>query len=116
MTDEIIMTTPQTTQTRDHRSLLTLLATTALAVSNLIVGILQNNAFLMIASAVLAALFAAVYMIRLRRQGATDRSASTSATADRRRSQKFPFFVFVGILFVALPALFWLMQRLQPGA
>ena len=110
------MTTPHTTQTRDQRNLLTLLATTALAVSNLIVGILQNNTFLMIASASLAAIFAAVYLLRLRRQSATDHTTSASSTAAARPTQRFPLLVFVAILFVALPALFWLTQRLQAAA
>ena len=109
------MATPKTTQTRDQRSLLTLLATTALAISNLVVGILQNNAFLMIASASLAGLFAAVYLLRLRRQSATEHAASAPPATNSRPSQKFPFMVFVAILFIALPTLFWLMQRLQPA-
>ncbi len=107
------MTTPSTSNEKSNRSPLTLLATTALAVSNLIVGILQDNRFLVFASAILAAVFAAVYLLRIHRPEAFNllRSAASGARSQDRRG--LPLWVFAAILFVILPALFMLMRYLQ---
>ena len=97
-----------------QRSPLTLLATTALAVSNLIVGILQENTFLIAASAVLAGVFAVVYLLRIHRPDAFARLSFSRSKIGPRGRQKFPLSVFVAILFVALPAVFVFMRVLQP--
>ncbi|MFN3214073.1 MAG: hypothetical protein ACE37M_13295 [Henriciella sp.] len=97
-----------------QRSPLTLLATTALAVSNLIVGILQENRFLIAASAALAGLFAVVYLVRIHRPELFEKFSLGRGKTGSRGRRKFPLSVFVAILFVALPALFLFMQILQP--
>ena len=107
------MMPPSTNRETSSRSPLTLLATTALAVSNLIVGILQDNRFLVFASAVLAAVFATVYLLRIHRPEVFSvlRSAAWGKQSDDR--QRLPLWVFAAILFVILPALFLLMGYLQ---
>jgi membrane associated rhomboid family serine protease len=108
------MAKPKNSPAQAQRSPLTLLATTALAVSNLIVGILQENTFLIAASAVLAGVFAVIYLLRIHRPEIVAKlSLGRSKMAPWRR-QRFPLSVFVAILFVALPALFVFMRVLQP--
>ena len=110
------MSTSTTSRSKPNRSPLTLLATTALAVSNLIVGILQDNRFLVFASAALAAVFATVYLLKIHKPevfGVLRSAARGTQSADRRR---LPFWVFVAILFVILPALFLAMGYLQVDA
>ena len=97
-----------------QRSPLTLLTTTALAVSNLIVGILQENTFLIAASAVLAGVFAVVYLLRMHRPGVFAKLSLGRGNFRSRGKQRFPLSVFVAILFVALPALFIFIRVLQP--
>lgn len=104
------------THTTSNRSPLTLLATTALAVSNLIVGILQDNRFLVFASAILAAVFAAVYLLRIHKPEVFGVLKSAARGAQSERGQRLPLWVFAAILFVILPALFMLMRYLQPDA
>jgi len=109
---------PTSTQTppKSNRSPLTLLATTALAISNLIVGILQDNRFLVFASAVLAAVFAAVYLLRIHKPEVFGVLRSAAQGSRSKRGQRLPLWVFAAILFVILPALFLLMRYLQVEA
>ena len=102
------------TSTKSKRSPLTLLATTALAVSNLIVGILQDNRFLVFASAILAAVFAAVYLLKIHKPEVFGVLRSAARGSQPQRGQRLPFWVFAVILFGVLPALFMLMRYLQP--
>ena len=99
--------------TKSTRSPLTLLATTALAVSNLIVGILQDNRFLVFASAILAAVFATVYLLRIHKPEVFGVLRSAAQGSPSERGQRLPPWVFAAILFVILPALFMLMRYLQ---
>ena len=103
-------------RTKPNRSPLTLLATTALAVSNLIVGILQDNRFLVFASAILAAVFAAVYLLRIHRPEVFGVLKSAARGTQSQTSRRLPLWIFAAILFVILPALFMLMRYLQAGA
>ena len=107
------MTTPSSSNQTSNRSPLTLLATTALAVSNLIVGILQDNRFLVFASAILAAVFAAVYLLRIHYPDVFSVLRSAARGTQSRNRQRLPLWVFAAILFVILPGLFMLMRYLQ---
>lgn len=110
------MSTSTPPRTKPDRSPLTLLATTALAVSNLIVGILQDNRFLVFASAILAAVFATVYLLKIHRPEIFGVLKSAALGARTQNSRRLPLWVFAAILFVILPALFMLMRYLQVEA
>ena len=110
------MTKSQTRPVQAQRSPLTLLATTALATSNLIVGILQDNTVLIAASAILAALFAAIYLLRIHRPSLFAQLGKGRGAAKLGYGRKLPLWIFAAILFIALPALFVLMRYLQPAA
>lgn len=110
------MSNSTTPRTNPERSPLTLLATTALAVSNLIVGILQDNRFLVFASAILAAVFATVYLLRIHRPEVFGVLRSAATGSQSRTGRRLPLWVFAAILFVILPALFMLMYYLQVEA
>ncbi|MEL6414744.1 MAG: hypothetical protein AAFQ15_07380 [Pseudomonadota bacterium] len=104
------------TPTKPNQPPLTLLATTALAVSNLIVGILQDNRFLVFASAILAAVFAVVYLLRIHRPEVFGVLRSAARGSDSQNGKRLPLWIFAAILFVILPALFMLMQYLRIDA
>ena len=110
------MSTSTTPDTEPNRSPLTLLATTALAVSNLIVGILQDNRFLVFASAILAAVFATVYLLKIHRPEVFGVLKSAALGRQSQTSRRFPLWIFAAILFVILPALFMLMGYLEVDA
>ncbi|GAB5455922.1 MAG: hypothetical protein Hens2KO_21510 [Henriciella sp.] len=110
------MTDTTRTNKTSTRSPLTLLATTALAVSNLIVGILQDNRFLVFASAILAAVFAAVYLLRIHRPEIFSVLRSAARGSQNQDSRRLPLWVFAAILFGILPAIFVLMRYLQVEA
>lgn len=114
------MTEPQSTPVNVRLSPFTLLATTALAVSNLIVGILQNNTFLILASAVISGAFAIVYahksgMIRLTHapRKPAEGAAETEA-AGAGASSKFPLWLFLAVIFVLMPAILLFLQTFEP--
>lgn len=115
------MSETQSTTSKLRLSPYTLLATTALAVSNLIVGILQNNTFLILASAVISGAFAIVYahksgMIRL-----TNAPIKTANAADEARLSKaskganprFPLWLFLAVIFVLMPAILLFLQAID---
>lgn len=111
------MTEPQSTPENVRLSPFTLLATTALAVSNLIVGVLQNNTFLILASAIISGAFAIVYahksgMIRLTE--APNRAVEMNETAEAGASSNFPLWLFVAVIFVLMPAILLFLQTLEP--
>lgn len=114
------MTEPQSTPTNIRLSPFTLLATTALSVSNLIVGILQSNTFLILASAIISGAFAIVYahksgMITLTHAPIkTEDETGDTVMAEAAASRKFPLWLFVAVLFVLMPAILLFLQTLAP--
>ena len=84
----------------------TLLATTTLAVTNLMVGLMQNNTFLVLASASISAALAIVYSakIGLIPTPAKNDESSSKASADAtRRQSRFPLWLFIAVLFGIMP-------------
>ncbi|MEM7330004.1 MAG: hypothetical protein AAF437_14780 [Pseudomonadota bacterium] len=103
------------------RTPFTLLAVTALAISNLIVGILQGNTWLIFASAALSTGFAYVYA---RRSGMLSANAGTSKTAvtpDAGAPEQdsiapvttFPLWIFLAVIFVMMPAILLFLQSVE---
>lgn len=108
-------------KTKLRLSPFTLLAVTALAVSNLFVGVLQGNSFLILASSLISICFALVYAARsgmipanwiedLWPKGAVQDGAA--ATEPRPRSQ-FPLWMFVAVIFVLMPAILLFLQAVE---
>jgi len=117
-----LMNEPQSAHPPNVRlSPFTLLATTALAVSNLIVGVLQNNTFLILASAVISGAFAIVYahksgMLRLTNAPAKQpiaNSDETSVDAAASAKPRFPLWLFLAVIFVLMPAILLFLQTLD---
>lgn len=111
------MSNPQPSISGVPLSPYTLLAVTALAVSNLMVGILQSNTFLILASAGLSAAFALVYAYK---SGMIPRSRdpdtvddSTSEMEEPSPSSKFPLWLFVAVIFVMMPAVLLFLQTVE---
>jgi hypothetical protein len=108
-------------QTKLRLSPFTLLAVTALAVSNLFVGLLQGNSFLILASSLISICFALVYAARSGmipsdwieelwpKGGATDDAPS----AETRPRSRFPLWMFVGLIFVLMPAILLFLQSVE---
>lgn len=101
------------------RNSLTILAVLALSVSNLFVGITTQNKMLVLASAGFSMALAVLYIIRdlvKSRQAAApgpDGAVNPSNPSNERRP--FPIWVFIGVLFVGLPAVYTLVQYLAPS-
>lgn len=97
----------------------TLLAATALAVSNLLVGMLQNNTFLIMASAIISALFAGVYAFRTGMipgvaKTKTKRPAQVpTRSIAQRQSKRFPLWLFLFVLFVLMPTALLFLQSFE---
>lgn len=89
---------------------LTLLAVTALSVSNLLVGLMQGNRFLVGASALLAAAFAIIYYRRIQLDPEPDDAPAETAPNAVKRHRQFPIWMFIGVLFVMFPAMLWFVQ------
>lgn len=88
---------------------LMLLAVTSLAVSNMFVGIVTNNRFLVASSALLAGAFAFAYVYRTQLfHRFRVRSVVTGY------GPKLSIWVYVGVLFIALPAFIAFMQFVDP--
>ena len=85
-----------------------LLAAASMSVSNLFVGIATQNRFLIAASALLAAAFAASYIFRTKLFVRAERSDPTAY------GPRISIWVFPAILFIALPALMVFMRFAVP--
>ncbi len=112
------MNEPQSTPSNLRLSPYTLLATTALAVSNLIVGIIQNNTFLILASAIISGAFAIVYahksgMIRLTNGPAEPAENELASGAPQDAKPRFPLWLFLAVIFVLMPAILLFLQTLD---
>lgn len=96
------------------RTTLTLLAVLSLAVSNLFVGLVTKNTYLVLASSAISAVLAVLYLVRSPAQRSAkpgrgaDRHLSASQALARRRV--FPLWVFAAILFIILPILLVFLQ------
>ena len=94
----------------------TLLAVTALAVSNLMVGIMQSNTFLILASAGLSAAFALVYAYKSgmipRSEQPADEDRPSGDTEPSART-KFPLWLFIAVIFVMMPAVLLFLQTVE---
>lgn len=110
------MSNSKSAQPRDQLNTLMLLAITTLSASNMLVGILTQNTFLIIASAVLAAAFAGIYLLRTRLFANRSKSVLSSKGNTSGYGPKLPIWVFPVILFVALPGLLLLMQSILPAS
>lgn len=99
---------------RNQLNTLMLLAITTLSASNMLVGILTQNTFLIIASALLAAAFAIIYLLRTRLFAGKSQPAVSSTELTKGYGPKLPIWVFPAILFIALPGLLLLMQAILP--
>ncbi|MEL6728439.1 MAG: hypothetical protein AAFY12_10400 [Pseudomonadota bacterium] len=89
---------------------MTLLATTALAVSNLMVGLMTGNAFLIAASAILAATFASAYAIRNNMIPSFQLIEEKETLGPSLAANRFPIWVFLALLFIAMPAMMWFLE------
>lgn len=104
-----------------QRTPFTLLAVTALAVSNLMVGILQGNTLLILASSALSAGFAYVYAGRsgmipgrggaLRETPPPEPDAESGAAIVAKR--RFPLWLFLAVIFVMMPAILLFLQTIE---
>jgi len=99
----------------------TLLAVTALSVSNLIVGLLQANSFLILSSASLSATFAFVYAVKsgmldiFNRKTATSSNSQTANLGNTPETTAKPFqlWMFVALIFVLMPAILLFLERFE---
>jgi len=97
----------------------TLLAVTALSISNLIVGLLQANSFLILSSASLSAAFAFVYAVKSGMLDITNRKVATSGDSQTANpgstpettAKPFPLWMFVALIFVLMPAILLFLER-----
>ena len=112
------MSKPQPNPSNLRLSPYTLLATTALAVSNLIVGIIQNNTFLILASTIISGAFAVVYahksgMIRLTNDPVVPDEGGISSARVAGTKTRFPLWLFLALMFVLMPAILLFLQTLD---
>lgn len=113
------MSKSQTSKSASPISPYTLLAVTALSISNLMVGILQANSFLMLASAGLAAAFAWVYALKsgMLNFGKSDSNAQSTAklaelsSITKAKSKRFPLWLFIAVIFVMMPAALLFLEQ-----
>lgn len=99
----------------------TLLAVTALATSNLMVGVLQGNTLLILASSILSGGFAYVYAVRSGMISAWRAPANTDdevelasdGAAIQMRKRRFPLWLFVALIFVLMPAILLFLQTIE---
>ncbi|MEL7109177.1 MAG: hypothetical protein AAGL99_07915 [Pseudomonadota bacterium] len=94
----------------------TLLAVTALAISNLMVGIMQSNTFLILASAGLSAAFALVYAYKsgmIPRSPNPDNVDESTSETEPSPTRKFPLWLFVAVIFVMMPAVLLFLQTVE---
>ncbi len=107
--------------TESRRSPFTLLAVTALAISNLMVGVLQGNTLLILASSLLSGGFAYVYAVRSgmisglrsgRSEGSEPNSELDPAGSPDAKS-RFQLWLFLAFLFVMMPAILLFLQTVE---
>jgi phosphoglycerol transferase MdoB-like AlkP superfamily enzyme len=94
----------------------TLLAVTALAISNLMVGIMQSNTFLILASAGLSAAFALVYAYKsgmIPRSLQPDQIDEATNGMEQSTRTKFPLWLFIAVIFVMMPAVLLFLQTVD---
>ena len=92
-----------------------LLAVTALAISNLMVGIMQSNTFLILASAGLSTAFALVYAYKtgmLSQADQNDRSDDGEPAALPSEAG-FPLWLFIAVIFVMMPTVLLFLQSIE---
>lgn len=107
--------------TKSRQNPFTLLAVTALATSNLMVGVLQGNTLLILASSILSAGFAYVYSVRSgmisawRKPAKTDDQVSlgSDGAAILARKRRFPLWLFLALIFVLMPAILLFLQTTE---
>lgn len=96
------------------RNTLTIVAVLALSISNLFVGISTQNALLIIASSVISATLAGLYLVRGQVQAAAPASMRAKAQSEQAkalpRARPFPLWTFGLVLFVVLPLLLVFLQ------
>ena len=97
------------------RNTLTIVAVLALSVSNLFVGITTQNALLIIASSVISAVLAALYLVRGELKSGqakpTSKAARSAQAKALPRARPFPLWTFGLVLFLVLPALLVFLQN-----
>lgn len=111
--------TPDRIDRAPHKSAglpLILLSAATLAVSNLMVGLMTGNRFLVAASALLALIFATAYSVRTRLFSTRDRAANATSSVSRKFGPRVPIWVFPAVLFIALPGLVWILQAIGAPA
>ena len=96
------------------RNTLTILAVLVLSTSNLFVGLSTQNTLLIIASSVISAALAGLYLLRDRfpqLRISRPMMSNRKMTGDIRvRPRPFPLWVFLLVLFIVLPALLLFLQ------
>lgn len=108
-------------KTKLRLSPFTLLAVTALAVSNLMVGLLQGNTFLVLASSLISIAFAFVYAARsgmipsgwMDQIGPKPNKAESAASTAKRPISQFPLWMFLAVIFVLMPAMLLFLQAAE---
>ena len=110
-----------TPKTKLRLSPFTLLAVTALAVSNLMVGLLQGNRFLVLASSLISIAFAFVYAARsgmipsewLNRVWPSESNPKSAEPSSKRPISQFPLWMFLAVIFVLMPAILLFLQSVE---
>ena len=110
-----------TQNTKLRLSPFTLLAVTALAVSNLMVGLLQGNTFLVLASSLISIAFALVYAARsgmipsewLDRVWPRGSNSESTETSSKQPVSRFPLWMFLAVIFVLMPAILLFLQSVE---
>ena len=111
----------QQSLTKSRQSPFTLLAVTALSISNLMVGVLQGNTFLVLASSVLSGGFAYVYAVRSGMISGWQSSTKPNGDAENARDgmaaqdakRRFPLWLFLAVIFVMMPAILLFLQSIE---
>jgi len=104
----------QSPERNDPINKFTLLAVTTLAFSNMLVGLMQNNTFLVLASAALSAAFAIFYsnklgLVRLKSSANSSEQPESAKTGAPRR--RFPLWMFLALIFILMPFVLLVLQR-----
>ncbi|MEL6826125.1 MAG: hypothetical protein AAFN91_07760 [Pseudomonadota bacterium] len=103
------------------RSPFTLLAVTALAISNLMAGVMQGNTLLILASSVLSGGFAYVYAVRSgmisgiwsEKSEMSQPEANLDPAVSSDAQRRFPLWLFLGFIFLMMPAILMFLQTVE---